>query len=200
MIEFGKFRASIEDVSYSTLEDQSGIVKVIIFRNEAGEDLVPVLQSSGCPFFIATTDEGVVVALEEDPEQIQVADHNIIGIDSDYGETRGPGGSVYGKIWSGEGFVTPPEPQKDTPPLSARQFWKAALEIGVTEESLIATISDPESTCFIPDEMDRQNAILDISKATSFERTYPLLEALSASQGITPEQLDALWMWAHSTN
>lgn len=91
---------------------------------------------------------------------------------------------------------TPEEARENMPALTARQFWKAALEIGVTEELLIEEMSDPTSPSFIHDEKDRQDAIVDIRKASSFDRNYPTLNRLASAQGFPAEQLDALWMWA----
>lgn len=45
--------------------------------------------------------------MTDDIEQTQIAGLEIIGIDDDFGYTFGPGGSVYGKIWTGEKIVDP---------------------------------------------------------------------------------------------
>lgn len=82
------------------------------------------------------------------------------------------------------------------PDLPARQFWQAALSVSITEDSLIAAISDPSSSSYIADPVSSQEAIIDIRKATSFSRNYPTLNDLATAQGIPAEQLDALWMWA----
>ncbi|QWK78620.1 hypothetical protein [Ochrobactrum sp. BTU1] len=82
------------------------------------------------------------------------------------------------------------------PYLPARQFWQAALSVSITEDTLIEAISDPSSSSYIPDPIARQEAIIDIRKATSFSRSYPTLNQLATAQGLPAEQLDALWMWA----
>lgn len=104
----------------------------------------------------------------------------------------------YGLIFD---FKEPPEPtpeeaRENMPVLTARQFWKAALEIDITEDSLVTEMADPSSPCFVSDEKERQDAIVDIRKATTFERTYPTLNKLATAKGIPPEQLDSLWSWA----
>ena len=104
----------------------------------------------------------------------------------------------YGPIFD---YVAPPEPTPEElraamPELSSRQFWKAAAEVGVTEDLLVSAVSDPESAAYVADTADRLMAVLDIRKATRFYRTYPLLDTLALAQGIPAEQLDALWMWA----
>ncbi|WPM81382.1 hypothetical protein R5W60_06820 [Brucella pseudintermedia] len=104
----------------------------------------------------------------------------------------------YGPIFD---FKAPPEPTPEEsreamPALTARQFWKAALEIDITEDSMVTEMADPSSPCFVSDEKERQDAIVDIRKATTFERTYPTLNKLATAKGIPPEQLDSLWSWA----
>lgn len=101
--------------------------------------------------------------------------------------------------WNGESWVQEvPQPVEPLvfPDLPARQFWLAALSVGITEDSLVEAISDPSSSSYIPDPVARQEAIIDIRKATSFSRSYPTLNQLATAQGIPAEQLDALWMWA----
>jgi len=114
MFNFGKFKPVEEEVLVS------GKIRPIIFqRNEEGQDLVNALKANPHPFYIAVDDEGKIVSMETDPEQIQIEGYEIIGIDGDYGFTRGEGGSVYGKIWNGQAIITPPEPLPD---LTARQL------------------------------------------------------------------------------
>jgi len=194
MYNFGKFYASKENV-----EVNGDVYKNIIFmRNEAGDDLVDVLKANLHPFYIAVDDTGIILSMESDPEAIQIADFDIIGIDSDYGFTRGEGGTVYGKIWDGEAIVDVPEPDSDgvMPDLTARQFWQAALVLDVTEEGLLASIADPDDTLYIEDEAERLEVSIDIRKATSFRRNYPLIDDMAAAHSIPPEQMDSLWAWA----
>jgi len=82
------------------------------------------------------------------------------------------------------------------PDLTARQFWQAALVLGITEEGLVASISDPQDALYVQDEAERVSAIIDIRKATSFRRDYPLVDEMAAAHNITTEQMDDLWAWA----
>jgi len=91
---------------------------------------------------------------------------------------------------------TPPAPQPVFPPLSARQFWQAAFAIGVKEEDLIADIANKDSPFFIADDEKRESALIDISKATTFNRDFPLLKTMSEVNKIPDKQLDTWWMWA----
>ena len=91
---------------------------------------------------------------------------------------------------------TPPPPAPVFPPLTARQFWQAALVIGVKEENLIADIANKDSPFYIADDDDRESVLIDISKATSFTRDFPLLKKMAEVNKIPDEQLDTLWNWA----
>ncbi len=114
--------------------------------------------------------------MTDDPEASQIAGFDIIGIDGDIGETFGKGGSVYGKLWDGEKIVAP---GPVFPPLTARQFWQAALAIGVKEEKLLADFANKDSPFYIADEEKRERALIDITKATSFTRDFPHLKKMA---------------------
>ena len=91
---------------------------------------------------------------------------------------------------------TPPPPAPVFPALSSRQFWQAALVIGVREENLITDIANKDSPFYIADEEERESVLIDITKATSFTRDFPLLEKMAEVNKIPAEQLDTLWNWA----
>ncbi|UXM94632.1 hypothetical protein N5853_11065 [Bartonella sp. HY329] len=92
----------------------------------------------------------------------------------------------------------PPEPEKPIiyPSLTARQFWQAALVIGVTEEQLVVAITTEGSPLYIADETERNEVKIDITKATSFNRDFPLVNNLAAINNISESQLNDLWLWA----
>ncbi|WP_278955092.1 hypothetical protein, partial [Bartonella apis] len=105
----------------------------------------------------------------------------------------GKGGSVYGKLWDGEKIVAP---APVFPPLTARQFWQAALVIGVREENITADIANKDSPFYIADEEERESVLIDITKATSFTRDFPLLKKMAEVNKIPDAQIDTLWNWA----
>ena len=100
--------------------------------------------------------------------------------------------------WENGGLVkfTPPPPAPVFPPLSSRQFWQAALAIGVKEEDLIADIANKDSPFYIADEKERESVLIDITKATTFTRNYKLLKKMAEVNKIPDERLDTLWNWA----
>lgn len=93
-------------------------------------------------------------------------------------------------------FHAPPpdERRKAMPTLSPRKFWRAALSLGITETMVRADIAE------MPDQVDRDVAIIEMEKATFFERLHWLVVRLSTKNNIPPEQLDDVWMWAASTS
>lgn len=84
--------------------------------------------------------------------------------------------------------VPPPVPFDD---LTPKEFWRGALSIGITEDSIKADIDA------IPDLVAEQKEDLKIAvgKATSFSRTDPDLIFMLDYKGFAPEQIDTLWLW-----
>jgi len=70
------------------------------------------------------------------------------------------------------------------------------LPLCITEDGLAASIANPTDTLYIEDEMERAAVLIDIRKAQSFRRDYPLVDEMAAAQNIQPEQMDTLWTWA----
>jgi hypothetical protein len=89
-----------------------------------------------------------------------------------------------------DGVLPPDEARANFPELSPPTFWKAASVIGITKAGVIAQIEQ------IEDENLKTDMLIDIEEATGFYRLNPTVVAMVAANGITPEQLDALWMWA----
>jgi len=207
MKNFGKFIPSHEIVTIAqpplTLLDEEGgevvvappplSVSVTIFRNPDGQNLLDMLKGEPHPFYIAVDEGGVIVSISDDPEKIQLDGHDIIGIDADMGITPDEMETALGKIWNGTAIVAPPVP---LPPLTARQFWQAALVLGITEDGLVASVSDPEDALYIEDENERLSVLVDIRKSTSFRRDYPLIDEMATAHDLPKEQMDDLWAWA----
>ncbi|OCP21880.1 hypothetical protein BC361_25260 [Ensifer sp. LC54] len=77
------------------------------------------------------------------------------------------------------------------PSLSSRQFWLAALEIGITK----AIVQDKiRSLGMAP--LDEARMITELIEATTFERTNPFLAELTGLFSLPPADLDILWTWA----
>jgi len=75
--------------------------------------------------------------------------------------------------------------------LTSRRFWLAALEIGITKESLSVTIDGMN----LP-TLDAQRMKTELMEATEFERDNPVLIALVSYLNIPQAQFDTLWRWA----
>lgn len=107
MRDFGKLTGKIEVFN---IKNAAGTVigvspPVMVLYNDAGVMWQALFAAHPHPWYIAVADDGTICSMESDPEQSQVADIRIVGIDSDFGFTRGFGGTVYGKKWDGERIV-----------------------------------------------------------------------------------------------
>lgn len=204
MKNFGKLVTTKEDIALGNdVKDDKGnivqkaqTVKINVLRDKRGVEWHELFKRYPHKFYIAIDDNKHVISMTNDPEQSQIAGYDIIGIDEDYGETFGPGGSVYGKLWNGEKIIAP-EPV--FLPLSARQFWQAALLIGVKEEDLVNGVSDKDNAYYIADKNERESALIDIKKATSFNRDFPLLKKMAEVNKIPDEKINNLWLRAQNS-
>lgn len=95
-------------------------------------------------------------------------------------------------------FVNEFAPEIDASSLSltSRQFWIAALEMGITKSSLREYVESNTGIMFT--DYEAESIKVEIDSATSFERSNRLIVELSALQGIEPYQLDAMWLRAAS--
>ncbi|CAM1655691.1 hypothetical protein [Bartonella apis] len=201
MKNFGKLAITREEIRLGEdIKDDKGnivqpanTVKINVLKDKDGVEWHELFKRYPHKFYIAIDDTKHIISMTDDPEQSQIAGFDIIGIDGNYSETFGQGGSVYGKLWDGEKIVAAPEVFS---PLTARQFWQAALVIGVREENLITDIANKDSPFYIADEKERESVLIDIKKATSFARDFPLLEKMAEVNKIPDAQLDTLWNWA----
>lgn len=76
------------------------------------------------------------------------------------------------------------------PALTSRQFWLAALEIGVTKESLLQSIQAEYGGA------EAAALAIEVNESASFSRHYPLVSELAEMKGIPENELDDLWLWA----
>ena len=107
MHDFGVLTGQVETF---LLRDADGEVigvspPVMVLYDDAGVRWQTLFSEHPHPWYIAVTDDNLVCSLESDPEHSQIAGTRIIGIDSDFGFTRGAGGTVYGKKWTGSAIV-----------------------------------------------------------------------------------------------
>jgi hypothetical protein len=68
------------------------------------------------------------------------------------------------------------------PVLSRRQFWLGADSVRLSKADVLTATDDPQIR-------------IEIEETTVFHRTYENVVLLSPIFGITPEQLDDVWMW-----
>lgn len=76
--------------------------------------------------------------------------------------------------------------------ISSRQFWIAALEIGVTKDSILDEISEKYEGA------EAEYLRIQVKESSSFYRDNEIVSELSGMIGIEPYQLDELWLRAAS--
>ncbi len=215
MRDFGKFTSSTEIVEFPPIqigigEDGEPIFgephkqPVLIFRDANGADWFELAKQFPHAFYIAIDDDRRIYSMEPDFQSSQIAGH-LIGIDSDFGYTRGHGGTVYGKLWNGTAIVEPePEPEPIPDEISRRQFFQhlavmgiitkadalAAMQGGVIPTPIQAIINH------LPSDDDKFNAQMFIVGAATFHRTHPLAETVREALSWTVEQKDDFWRQA----
>ena len=79
-------------------------------------------------------------------------------------------------------------PVQSAAPLSARQFRLALIQAGILP-SIQAAIDALE-------EPTRSWVTTEWEYSTEFDRDHPMVIGLSAQVGLTPEQVDTMWIWA----
>lgn len=94
--------------------------------------------------------------------------------------------------WERQGGVIPPyvSPTVSIAPLPRAAFWLAALDASVTKSSVLASIE------LWPDGVEKERARIMVEEFQQYRIDDPVLQALAASQGISPVQLENLWIWA----
>lgn len=174
---------------------------VLIFRDKNGVDWFDLAKEFPHPFYIAVDENGRIYSMETDFQATQLAGH-LIGIDSDFGYTRGLGGTVYGKLWNGTAIVEPePEPKPIPDEISRRQFFQhlAAMTIITKAEALAAmqggVIPAPLQAIIdqLPTEDDRFEAQMFVVGAQNFNRLHWLTDKVRQAMAWTLEQRDEFW-------
>lgn len=78
------------------------------------------------------------------------------------------------------------------PDLTGRQLRLALIGNGITTSQVTTAIGS------IPNELDRDKAMVEWEYASSFARLHPLIATVGAALGLTDEQIDAMWLAALS--
>ena len=85
------------------------------------------------------------------------------------------------KVW------TPEELREWMPTLTARQFRLGLVASGISPSQIDFIISQ------MPNGPDKDTAEIEWEYATTFKRTHPLIDTLSAALNLTPESVDTMW-------
>ncbi|MGW6778966.1 hypothetical protein ACWF50_13095 [Brucella pseudogrignonensis] len=176
-------------------------VNVSLFCTKDGKDICDAAKDDPHPFYIAVNEDGLIFSMTDDIEHSQLCGFDVIGIDSNYGFTFGPGGTVYGKKWTGSEIVDPislmtvEELRTIMPEL---ERWRLNVVINLRSglhEKIVAgleALPDPSKTI----------ALAKIADKPTFLRTDPLFDQILSIPeiGLTDEDIDALWKQAAKLN
>lgn len=186
------------------VEIEGQVYKYLVFQDIHGVEWHDLVSQFG-PFdlYIAVDEIGHVVSMETDPDSMQLGGLEIIGlkVDGEFPFTRGPGGTVYGKVWNGTAIVEPLVTEPIPDEISRRQFFQylavlgiitkaealAAMQGGIIPAPLQAIIDQ------LPTEDDRFEAQMFVAGAQNFNRLHWLTDKVRQAMAWTLEQRDDFW-------
>lgn len=207
MYNFGKLTGVKEALTTSeAIKDadgniirEAGVQEFIVLKDKNGVEWHQLFKKHPHKFYIVITDDNRIISMTDDPEKSQIPDHEIIGIDEDYGETFDQGGSVYGKIWDKkqERIV---QAKPDIPDsINRRQFFQqAAISQIISEEDALAamagTIPPSLATAITKLPQSYQFPVKAlVTGAQSFERSHELTPIIAKSFGLDDAQVRQFW-------
>jgi hypothetical protein len=198
----GWLRRSIVEITNFGHFQPKTTTGIIFFENEEGHDWYDIRRGltewdeRGGDFLNAiygtwamVSPDGVITNVEFDPSRLMPGDRTVLGIDAHH-EDITPGMIYRDGVILPKPVPTPDKLRASFPELSPPRFWKAARQVGITKAGVIAQIEA------IADEDLKADMLIDIEEATGFLRLNSTVVAMTAANGIPPEQLDALWLWA----
>jgi hypothetical protein len=91
-------------------------------------------------------------------------------------------------------FLAPLEPEPLAQPLDRLRFWLAAASAHISKWDIRDRIAAmPDST--FEEKQEKGEAIAWFEEAKQYRRDDPLLIRFAAEEGISEQELDALWIW-----
>lgn len=204
MHNFGKM--TMRPKTFETKDEDGNVIDsqtVIAFydvNDVLWHDLYPQFEHD---FYIAVTDDGVVISFERDAQQSQIAGIDIIGINEEEISTGAntvpgsEGGMFTGHVWDGSTMrKRPPSRQELFPPLAKWRF-EAMVDLHgqQTGEDLRGLIDAAVQA--LP-EPDRTIAKSKRQNVQEYYRDDPLFDFIGSVVNKTSEQVDVLWTSAHA--
>lgn len=75
------------------------------------------------------------------------------------------------------------------PPLSSRQFWRAASSVGITKAAVLASVEASSIE-------DKEDILIEIAESSTVERLSPYIIEVAVLFGLDAQTLDSIWSWA----
>lgn len=129
MRNFGKLSQTPEIVEVG----DGKMATILVLRDVNGVEWHDLFKQNPHAWYIAVDGDQTIISMENDPEQSQISGYDIWGIDSNFGFTRGPGGSVYGKIWNGTA-ISSRQAKPESTLLSPDQFYGLLEGLGKLDQ------------------------------------------------------------------
>lgn len=189
------------------LKDEEGNVidsQTVMAFYDANEvlwhDLYPQFEHD---FYVAVSDDGVLMSFERDAQQSQIAGVDIIGINENEigaGSNVTPGsegGMLRGHYWDGSILSKRPPTRGELFPPLAKWRFEAMIDIygQQTGEDLRGLIDAAVEA--LPDP-DRTIAKSKRQNVQEYYRDDPLFDFIGSAVNKTSEQIDTLWTAAHA--
>lgn len=196
MYDYGKLTMRKEAVEIDGVPFDIGV-----FYNVHDVEWHEVFTSHPSNWYVAITDDNIVISAEQNPEHSQIAGCTILGLDDLSGFERVSStvseNSVYGKFWNGSAIVMPSPTRSELFPPLAKWRFEAMLDIHgqQTDEDLRGMID--EAVEALP-EPHRTIAKSKRQNVQDYYRDDPLFDFIGNAVNKTSEQVDILWNSAHA--
>lgn len=187
-------------VNFGTFQVKPGSVGIIFFENEEGQDWYQLrysltewaergefINAVYGAWAMVDPESMEITNVEYDPSRLMPGNKIVLGIDALHTDIH------VGQIYTGTDIIDKPAPDIDEirakmPALTARQLRLGLINGGILPSQVLTQLAA------IPDPTQREIAETEWEYASTFTRTHNLIALVSAQLGLTPEQVDTMWM------
>lgn len=188
-------------VNFGTFQVKPSGRGIIFFENEEGQDWYDLrvaltewdvdtgefVNAIYGAWAMVDPDSMEITNVEYDPSRMMPGNKIVLGIDAPFDTIH------VGQIYTGTDIINKPAPSIDEiranmQPLTARQLRLGLINNGILPSQVATQLAA------IPDPTQREIAETEWEYASTFTRTHNLIALVSAQLGLTPEQVDTMWM------